>query len=198
MDVLFNSIDVRDLLSSHDLDASSPLSAPDLRLLIDRLQVRSLHIKSKVQQYILAHHQQFADLFAQCFDTISKSDHLSGQVSDLVKLISDHPIDTEIRDTVQEIGRKRIELKEKKELLELVRVVLELSEKLRSVKEDLTAGRAVEAAETLRQLKAALRVQDNGAEEEGEPVVYGLLRKEWTECFEERNWIWVCRYKRCF
>ncbi|KAH7862773.1 hypothetical protein Vadar_009281 [Vaccinium darrowii] len=47
---------VRDLLSSHELDKISPLSAPDLRLLIDRLQIHSLHIKSKVHDYILSDH----------------------------------------------------------------------------------------------------------------------------------------------
>ncbi|KAJ8433429.1 hypothetical protein Cgig2_024765 [Carnegiea gigantea] len=48
MDVLFKSIDGRDLLSAPEtVDTSSPLSAPDLRLLIDRLDSHSQHIKSK-------------------------------------------------------------------------------------------------------------------------------------------------------
>ncbi|KAH7861541.1 hypothetical protein Vadar_027520 [Vaccinium darrowii] len=186
MDVLFNSINVRDLLSSHDLDETSPLSAPDLRLLIDRLEIHSLHIKSKVHDYILSHHDDFASLFAQCSDAVSTSDHLSGQVSDLLRLISDHPIDVEIREAVAEIGRKRKEVKEKREELELVRVVLELSEELGRVKEDVKEGRVVEAAEKVRSLKAALRIRDGGdAEEEGEPVVYDLLSKEWRDCFDE-------------
>ncbi|KAI8007493.1 hypothetical protein LOK49_LG07G02652 [Camellia lanceoleosa] len=77
---------------------------------------------------------------------------------------------------------------EKKELLELVRTIVELSEQLRRVKEDVKAGRVVEAAEAVRVLKAALRIREvaAAAEEEGEPVVYGLLRKEWAECFEVR------------
>ncbi|XP_058220145.1 centromere/kinetochore protein zw10 homolog isoform X1 [Rhododendron vialii] len=185
MDVLFNSIDVRDLLSSHDLDDSSPLSAPDLRLLIDRLQIHSLHIKSKVHDYILSHHADFASLFAQCSDAVSASHRLSDHLSDLLRLTSDHPIDVEIRDATAEIGRKRKEAREKREVLELVRVVLELSEELRAAREDVRAGRVVEAAEKVRGLKVALRVRGDAEEEEGEPVVYGLLRKEWRECFEE-------------
>ncbi|KAH7856730.1 hypothetical protein Vadar_004848 [Vaccinium darrowii] len=47
---------VRDLLSSHELNKISPLSAPDLCLLIDRLQIHSLHIKFKVHDYILSDH----------------------------------------------------------------------------------------------------------------------------------------------
>ncbi|CAL5403394.1 unnamed protein product [Camellia sinensis] len=139
MDVLFNSIDVRDLFSSHNRDDSSPLSAPDLRLLIDRLQVHSRHIKSKVRDYILSHHHDFSSLFAQCSDAVSNSEQLSGQLTDLLRLISDHPIDVEIRDVVAEIGRKRKEAREKKELLELVRMIVELSELLRRVKEDVKA-----------------------------------------------------------
>lgn len=194
MDVLFNSIDVRDLLSSHDVDDSSPLSAPDLRLLIDRLQIQSLHIKSKVHDYILSHHADFASLFAQCSDAVSASHRLSDHLSDLLRLTSDHPIDVEIRDATAEIGRKRKEAREKREVLELVRVVLELSEELRGAREDLRAGRVVEAAEKVRGLKVALRVRGDAAEEEeGEPVVYGLLRKEWRECFEEvRIWLKLC------
>ncbi|KAK3022010.1 hypothetical protein RJ639_045171 [Escallonia herrerae] len=186
MDVLFNSIDVRDLLPSHDLDESSPLSAPDLRLLTDRLHVRSLHIQSKVRQYILSHHHDFSTLFAQCSDAVSRSEHLSGQVSELLCLISDRPIDVEIKGVIEEIGRKRREAREIKELLELVRAISELSERLRFVREEVRAGRVVEAASALRRLKEVLRIQDNvAAAEEGEPVVYALLRKEWTDCFEE-------------
>ncbi|KAL7000014.1 hypothetical protein U1Q18_001164 [Sarracenia purpurea var. burkii] len=186
MDVLFNSIDVRDLLSSHDLDESSPLSTPDLRLLIDRLQVHSLHIKSKVRDYVLSHHQDFASLFLQCSDAVSRSGQLFDQASDLLRLISDHPIDVEIRDMVSEIRSKRKEAREKKELLELIRAIAELSEELRRVKEDVKAGKVAEAAEAVRSLKAALWIRGGDtAAEEREPVVYGLLRKEWAECFDE-------------
>ncbi|XAR68139.1 hypothetical protein NMG60_11003166 [Bertholletia excelsa] len=185
MDVLFKSIDVRDLLSSHDLDDSSPLSAPDLRLLIDRLQIHSLRIKSKVRHYILSHHHDFASVFAQCADAVSSSEQLSGQVSDLLRIAFDQPIDVEIRDVVAELATKRKEVKEQKELLELLKAIVKLSEELKRVKEDVKAGKVVEAAEALKILKAALQIREGEAAEEGEPVVYGLLRKDWTECFEE-------------
>ncbi|KAF7140520.1 hypothetical protein RHSIM_Rhsim06G0169400 [Rhododendron simsii] len=173
----------KNLLSSHDLDDSSPLSAPDLRLLIDRLQIHSLHIKSKVHDYILSHHADFASLFAQCSDAVSASHRLSDHLSDLLRLTSDHPIDVEIRDATAEIGRKRKEAREKREVLELVRVVLELSEELRGAREDVRAGRVVEAAEKVRGLKVALRVRgDAEEEEEGEPVVQ-LISGIVSQCF---------------
>ncbi|KAI8005746.1 hypothetical protein LOK49_LG07G02692 [Camellia lanceoleosa] len=114
MDVLFNSIDLRDLLSSPDRNNSSPFSEPGLRLLIDCLQVHSLHIKYKVRDYILSHHHDFPSLFAQCSDAVSNSEQLSGQLSDLLRLISDHPIDVEI--------------------CNMVRIIVELSKQLRPVK----------------------------------------------------------------
>lgn len=186
MAIPFKSIDVRDLLPSHDLDDSSPLSAPDLRLLIDHLQVRSLQIKSKVQKYILSHHSDFASFFSQCSDAFSGSEKLSDQVSDLLRLVSDSPIDAEIRDVVDQVSEKRREVKEKRKVLELVSVIVEVSEKLKFVKEEMRGGRVVEAAEAVRELEKALRIRDGEAkEEEGEPVVYGLLRTEWMECFQE-------------
>ncbi|KAM1151961.1 hypothetical protein EV1_034279 [Malus domestica] len=55
MDALFDSINVRELLSAQDLsDPTTPLSARDLRLLIQRLDSDSLQIKSKIQSYLLS------------------------------------------------------------------------------------------------------------------------------------------------
>ncbi|KAK1439798.1 hypothetical protein QVD17_05619 [Tagetes erecta] len=186
MDVLFNSIDVRDLLSSHDLDDSSPLSAPDLRLLIDRLQLRSLDIKSKVHNYILSHNNDFSALFSRCSDSVLNSEQLSDQVSELINLLSSdrQQIDVEIKETIEEIRSKRVESKEKKDALGLVKVVLRLSEELSLVENEFRAGEVVRAVEVLTDLKVALRVTED-LTEEGEPIVFGLLRKKWTDCFEE-------------
>lgn len=89
------------------------------------------------------------------------------------------------------------EVREKKGLLELVRAILEISEKLKGAREGLRNGRLRFTAEELRELKKALRVSDDDRVDEREPVVYSLLRKQWSECFEERNSVWVCRFKRC-
>ncbi|KAK1405474.1 centromere/kinetochore protein zw10-like [Heracleum sosnowskyi] len=186
MDVPFKSISVRDLLPSHDLDNSSPLSAPDLRLIIDHLQVRSVQIKSKVQNYIVSHHSDFSVLFSQCSAAFSGAEHLSGEVSDLIRLISESPIDAEIKEVVDEVSEKRREVREKRKVLELVSVIVQVSEKLKFVREMMRGGRVVEAAEGIRELEEALRIREGEVkEEDGEPVVYGLLRSEWMDCFQE-------------
>lgn len=189
MDVLYNSIDVRDLLSSIDVDdPSTPLSAPDLRLLIERLQVRSIHIKSRVHDYLRSHKLEFSSLFLQCSDVVLRSEQLSSQLLDLLNLISDNHVDSKIKGVIQEIVAKRKDAREKKELLELLGVVLELYENLRLVKEDVEFGKVEEAAKALRELKAALRMNDDEVvimEEENKLFVYELLRNEWTLCFEK-------------
>ncbi|KAJ0834715.1 putative RZZ complex, subunit Zw10 protein [Helianthus annuus] len=186
MDVLFNSINVRDLLSSHDLDDSSPLSAPDLRLLnrpssspITRHQVQSPQLHTLSQRRVFY-------LFSRCSDAVVNSEQLSDQVSNLVNLLSSDrkPIDVQVKETVDEIRSKCGELKEKKDALGLVEVVVKLSRELSVVEDDLVAGKVFEAAEVLTELKVALRVTED-CTEESEPVVFGLLRKKWTECFEE-------------
>lgn len=91
------------------------------------------------------------------------------------------------------------EVRAKRELLELMRIIVEISEKINSARDALRNGRLIFAAEELRELKKALGVSDSDDRvDEREPVVYGLLRKEWSDCFEERNSISVCRFKKCF
>ncbi|KAH9745020.1 Centromere/kinetochore protein zw10-like [Citrus sinensis] len=183
MEELFDTINVRDLLSTHDLtDQTAPLTAPDLRLLISRLEFHSLQIKSKVQSYIASHHQDFASLFSLCNDTVSRTDEISTDLSDILGLISYRPIDKEVKEIIDEVSAKMKEARVKKELLELVRAIVEIGERLKGVKEALRDGRLRFAAEELRELKKDLRVGDENA---SEPLVYGLLRKEWLVCFEE-------------
>ncbi|KAG5396545.1 hypothetical protein IGI04_018359 [Brassica rapa subsp. trilocularis] len=183
IDTLFDSLNVRDLLSGHDLnDPTTPLSAPDLRLLINRLESHSLRIKSKVQSYLVSHHSEFSELFSTCQDAVSRTRLISDDVSDVVQLVSDRPVDVEIREVVDEIREKTKEVRVKRESLGLVSAVVGVCEALRETKEALKSGRFGFAAERIREMKVVLRV---GEEEEGEPVVYVLLRREWSDCFDE-------------
>ncbi|KAG9455109.1 hypothetical protein H6P81_008013 [Aristolochia fimbriata] len=178
MDVLLGSIDVRELLSGQDFEETSPLSAPDLRLLIDRLQIRSLHIKDKVRSYILSHHRDFSEIFSRCAQSVSETDRIASDVDSLLSLLSDRPLDLEITDLAKEIRSKRKELEEKKEALSFVRGLADFVERLQSAREDLKDGRLIEAARGLKDLKV-------GDGDDGAPVVVELLRQEWRDCFEE-------------
>ncbi|RDY10392.1 Centromere/kinetochore protein zw10-like protein, partial [Mucuna pruriens] len=183
MESLFDTINVRDLLSAQDLsDPTSPLSAPDLRLLIQRLESQSLQIRSQVQSYLVSHRDDFARLFSLCNDAVSQTCKVSDDVTAILRLLSDRPIDAEVREVVAEMKAKREELRVKRELLGLVGTVVALNERLESMREALRSGRFEFAAQGLKELKVALRVGD---EDDREPLVYGLLRKEWTQCFEE-------------
>ncbi|KAM2295687.1 hypothetical protein ACFX1S_035462 [Malus domestica] len=105
MDALFDSINVRELLSAQDLsDPTTPLSAPDLRLLIQRLDSHSLQIKSKIQSYLLSHHQDFANLFSVCNDAVSRSNQISDDVVQLLSSNSNRPIEAEIGQIMKQMS----------------------------------------------------------------------------------------------
>jgi len=187
MDVLFKSIDVRDLLSAPDLDdTSSPLSAPDLRLLIDRLGNHSQHIKSKVQEYIVSHQSHFSELLSLSSTSVSQSLSLSSQLDSLLSLLSNdgHPIDVEINSILKEIKSTVSILESKKSQASVLRVIVKLSKNLSKVRELMQNGGLVEAVKLMLDLKRALRIDDK-EEREKEVVVYELLRGQWFICFEE-------------
>ncbi|XP_058070817.1 centromere/kinetochore protein zw10 homolog isoform X2 [Magnolia sinica] len=188
MDVLFGSIDVRDLLSTQDLEPTSPLSAPDLRLLIDRLNLRSLHIKQNALSYLSSHHSHFSHLLSLSSLTFSKTLDLSSDLSSLLSLLSDtSPLDVDIRHLASQISSKRSELEERKEALRLVRCISALIGRLESAREDLRGGMLIEAAAAVRDLKKAFGVSGSDHEEEDAtlPPVFRLLHAEWMECFDE-------------
>lgn len=186
MDVVVGSIDVRELLSSSDLDSASPLSAPDLRLLIDRLNLRSLEIKSRVRSYVLAHRHHFAGVFSLSADLAASSDSLSRSLHHLLQLLSDSQPDREIVDLLREFAGGRKELQEKREALRFVKLLSDLADGIRVSREDLGEGKVKAAADRMRVLKKRLRIGSPEEKEEDEKVeVFRLLRSEWADCFDQ-------------
>ncbi|KAK9151522.1 hypothetical protein Syun_009831 [Stephania yunnanensis] len=193
MDVLFGSIDVRDLLSTQTLEPSSPLSAPDLRLLIDRLQLRSLQIKDKVRDYISSHRHDFSQIFAHSSTALSNADSTAADLAEALRLVSDRPIDVEIRDAVAEISSKRRELREKKEVLGFVQGVVSLVGRLREVREGLRSGRGSGWTALMRVRVRFRWCCEGGAEIDLRTVlkamevflIMGLLSNLWTMLSKE-------------
>ena len=121
MDVRTTNLDVRDLLSTAgDLDPSSPLSALDLRLLIDRLQIHSSRIKARARSYLLSHHQDLASALSRASVASSASSSLSDDLSSALQLLSDRPLDLEIRNLADQVVATRRELQERKKALSVV------------------------------------------------------------------------------
>lgn len=103
-----------------------------------------------------------------------------------MRLLSNSPADAGVREVLEEMRSKREELNVKRELLGLLKTIVEVNGMLQGVRDGLTNGRLKFAAEGLRDLKMGLRIADDdnhGVDEE--PLVYELLRKEWSQCFEE-------------
>ncbi|KMZ70444.1 Centromere/kinetochore protein zw10-like protein [Zostera marina] len=181
MDVLFGSIDVRDLLPTPSLDENSPLSAPDLRLLTEHLQVRSLEIKSRVRDHVLSHRGDFSEIFSLCSDSVSRSDDLCSSIFQALEIL-DPPLDIEIRDLADKIRCKKKELKERRETLEVVKQISSFLERVESVKECFRNGRLVEAAVALIGLKDKIFIDESG---DSSAVIFGLLKEEWVRCSDE-------------
>ena len=190
MDDFFNTINVRDLLSTPDIDdPSSQLSAPDLRLLIDRLDSHSHHIKSKVQSYILSNRANFSDLLSLSSSSFSQSLSLSSNLQSLISILSpDDDCFSQIESVLKEIRIGVSDLEVTKNELSILKVIVRLSERLRELKELIRVGDFVVAAKGIRALKGELRIGSVDEERENEKIfVYGLLRKELMNSFEEVN-----------
>lgn len=195
MEALFGSIDIRELLSAQDIsDPTAPLSAPDLRLLVNRLESHSLQIKTRIRAYLLSHHQDFLDLFSLCNDAVCQYQEISKDVSNVLELTTGRPIEAKTREIIDDMKEKTRGVREKRELLGLVKVIVELDDRLKGVREATRKGMLKFAAEEVRELKNALLIYNDDDCKDGEPLVYGLLRREWYQCFEEvRKHLWYLK-----
>ena len=88
------------------------------------------------------------------------------------------------------------ESRTQRELLDLVRAIAEINDRFEGVREALRNGRFRFAAEDLTLLKKALHVDDDADvadQTENQPLVYALLKKEWSDCFEEVPFLFFLR-----
>lgn len=106
-------------------------------------------------------------------------------MSNVLELTTDCPIEVKTRKIIHEMKQKTKGAREKRELLELVKVIVEMDERLIGVREAIKKSMLKFAADEVSELKNALRIYNDDECKDGEPLVYGLLRREWYECFEE-------------
>ncbi|KAL9257403.1 Centromere/kinetochore protein zw10-like protein [Drosera capensis] len=183
---VFESLDLGSLLPS-TTTSTTPLSAPDLRLLIANLDAHSSHIKSLIRHHLTTQLPHFSSLLSLSSSSLSQSSLLSHSLASLLALVDGSEVYDEIREVVDEIRVRKRELEERREEREVMRVVVEMLgrlEEVRGMVRDELGRRVVEAAVRVRELKTALRVGEE--EEEGESVVvFEFLRKEWGDCFDQ-------------
>ncbi|XP_078170632.1 centromere/kinetochore protein, putative (ZW10) [Carex rostrata] len=195
MDMGTANLDVRDLLSTAgDLDPSSPLSAPDLRLLIDRLQIHSSRIKARARAYLLSHRHDLASALSRAADASSATSSLSDSLSTALQLLTDRPLDLEIRALADQIVATRRELRERKEALATVTEISRFLDRIRFVREGTRSERVVEAAKTVCELRSTFIVHKKG---DDEPLVFDMLRNEWRECFDELQGVLAKNVEDC-
>ncbi|XP_078443147.1 centromere/kinetochore protein, putative (ZW10) isoform X2 [Wolffia australiana] len=201
MDVLFGSIDVRELLPAAapsvelgngdgDHHEATPLSAPDLRLIIDRLGARSQQIKDRVRDYLISNRAELSLIFSQCSDVASCSESVAEVIAGAMNSLSyDRAVDVQIREIANELALKKREIEEKRIALIAVKEIAAVWDRLEAAKVDCRACRFTQAAEILREMKAALLIVDEdvvGGRESGEdPTAYRVLRREWFVCLDE-------------
>ncbi|CAA6670542.1 unnamed protein product [Spirodela intermedia] len=150
MDVLFGSIDVRELLPAAGRSLRNEDGEED--------HVRSLQIKDRVREYVLANRAEFSAIFSCCADVASCSDAVSEVLSSAVRTLSGGDDDCP----------SMRELEERKSALVLVQAIAVLRDRLESVRMDSQAWRFVHAAGTLRDLKGALLIPDGAVEDQME------------------------------
>nr|ACN40203.1 unknown [Picea sitchensis] len=199
-------MDIRELLvssSASELDDSSPVSAPDLHLLKERLHVRSLQIKDRVHKYVKSHYQDFSSIISRASHDASRvedtSDNLNGILQLLNKPSADDgkglqlPIDVDV-DLCQLTTHARAlnkRLNEKKEALALVQTISLFVQRLQNAQQNMIVeqGRLVESAQALNLLRFALRVPENLKDGEigvsWEPKAFTLLKSQWVSCFSK-------------
>lgn len=199
-------MDIRELLvsnSASELDESSPVSAPDLHLLKDRLHVRSLQIKDRVHKYVKSHYQDFSSIIFRASDGASKVENISDNLNVVLQLLDKHstddgkglhlPIDIDVDLCQLATQAKALNkcLNEKKEALALVQTISQFVQRLQNAQQNMTVeqGRLVESAQALNLLRFALRVPENWKDGEigvsWEPKAFTLLQSQWVSCFSK-------------
>ncbi|KAM0841624.1 hypothetical protein ACQ4PT_058891 [Festuca glaucescens] len=176
--------DVRELLLSitADADPSTPLSAPDLRLLIDRLRLRSDRLHASALSFASSNREPLASALLRAAGSAASSASLQSALESALSLLSSSPELSNLRSLSDRLLAARRELRERQEHLAAASSVASLSARLRAARASANPLDAVIAA---AELKPLLVDPQGSGSEGGEPVVFGLLRAEWEQLVDE-------------
>ncbi|CAM0873772.1 unnamed protein product [Alopecurus aequalis] len=176
--------DVRELLLSTtaDADPSTPLSAPDLRLLIDRLRLRSDRLHASALSFASSNREPLASALLRAAGSVASSASLRSSLESALSPLSSSPDLSDLRSLSDRLLATRRELRERQEHLAAASSVASLSARLRAAR---ASANPLDAATAAAELKPLL-VDTRGSGSSGdEPVVFGLLRGEWEQLVDE-------------
>ncbi|XP_051180850.1 centromere/kinetochore protein zw10 homolog [Lolium perenne] len=176
--------DVRELLLSitADADPSTPLSAPDLRLLIDRLRLRSDRLHASALSFASSNREPLASALLRAAGSAASSASLQSALESALSPLSSSPDLSDLRSLSDRLLAARRELREREEHLAAASSVASLSARLRAAR---ASANPLDAAIAAAELKPLLVDPQGSGSEGGEPVVFGLLRGEWEQLVDE-------------
>ncbi|EEC68324.1 hypothetical protein OsI_36420 [Oryza sativa Indica Group] len=176
--------DVRELLLSTtaDADPSTPLSAPDLRLLIDRLRIRSDRLHASALSFASSHRAPLAAALLRAADSSASSSSLESSLASALAPLSSSPGLSDLRELSDRLLAARRELRERQEHLAAASSVADLAARLRAAR---ASPDPLAAAAAAAELKPLLVDPEGSGSSQDEPVVFGLLRNDWEQLVDE-------------
>jgi protein transport protein DSL1/ZW10 len=176
--------DVRELLLSTtaDADPSTLLSAPDLRLLIDRLRLRSDRLHASALSFAASHRGALADALLRAASAAESSAALESSLAPALAPLASSPDLSDLKALADRLLAARRELAERQEHLAAASSVAALSARLREAR---AAESPLDTAAAAAELESLLIHPEGSGSDQDEPVVFGFLRSDWEQLIDE-------------
>jgi protein transport protein DSL1/ZW10 len=177
--------DVRELLLSTTADASdpsTPLSAPDLRLLIDRLRFRSDRLNASALSFAASNRGVLANALLRAASAADSSASLESSLDSALAPLASWPDLSDLRALADRLLAARRELAERQEHLAAASMIASLSSRLREAR---AAASPLDAAAAIAELKTLLIDLERSGSGQDDPVVFRLLRSDWEQLVDE-------------
>nr|CAB3489965.1 unnamed protein product [Digitaria exilis] len=177
--------DVRELLLSTTADASdpsTPLSAPDLRLLIDRLRLRSDRLHASALSFAASHRGALASSLARAASAADSAASLESSLDSALAPLASSPDLSDLKALADRLLAARQELGERQEHLAAASTIASLAARLREAR---AATNPLDTAAAAAELKPLLIDPERPGSGQDDPVVFGLLRSDWEQLVDE-------------
>ncbi|XP_066321355.1 centromere/kinetochore protein zw10 homolog isoform X2 [Miscanthus floridulus] len=177
--------DVRELLLSTTADASdpsTPLSAPDLRLLIDRLRLRSDRLHASALSFAASNRGALANALLRTASAAESSASFKSSLDSALAPLASSPDLSDLRALADRLLAARRELAERQEHLAAASTIASLAARLREAR---AAASPLDRATAVAELKTFLIDPDRSGSGQDDPVVFGLLRSDWEQLVDE-------------